>query len=61
LNAREVRSISRFDPGGPIYHGERFNGVTHLAGTVLAATGAGALIWVSAALGDPWRIVSFSV
>jgi hemolysin III len=44
-----------------MYHGERFNSISHLVGTALAITGAVVLI-VSAALGgDPWRIVSFSI
>lgn len=44
-----------------MYHGERFNGYTHLAGTLLALAGATALITLGAMRGDPWRIVSFSV
>lgn len=44
-----------------MYHGERFNGYTHLAGTLLALGGAATLITLGAMRGDPWRIVSFSV
>ncbi|WP_293761326.1 hemolysin III family protein [uncultured Aquitalea sp.] len=44
-----------------MYYGERFNGWSHLAGTLLAV---GALVWlvvVAALQGDPWKIVSFSL
>ncbi len=44
-----------------MYHGERFNGFTHLAGTGLALAGAVVLIVGAAQLADPWRIVSFSI
>ena len=44
-----------------MYHGERFNGLTHLSGAVLALTGAVVLVVLGAAEGDPWKIVSFSV
>lgn len=44
-----------------MYRGERFNGTTHLAGSVLAVAGAVALIVPASIVGDPWKIVSFSV
>jgi hemolysin III len=44
-----------------MYHGERFNAHTHLAGTVLALTGAGTLVTMAAVKADPLRLVSFSV
>ena len=44
-----------------MYHGERFNGYTHLAGAVLALAGATVLVVLAALKADPWRIVSFSV
>src|SRR6187402_2684362 len=44
-----------------MYHGERFNGFTHLAGTALAVAGSVVLIAGAAQLADPWRIVSFSI
>ncbi len=44
-----------------MYHGERFNGISHLAGTVLAASGAALLVAVAALQGDAWKIVSFSL
>ena len=44
-----------------MYHGERFNGSTHLVGTALAITGSAVLITRAAIDGDPWKIVSFSL
>ena len=44
-----------------MYHGERFNGYTHLAGALLALGGAASLISLGAIKGDPMRVVSFSV
>ena len=44
-----------------MYHGERFNSISHLAGTVLAVAGAAVLIVMSALLRDPWKVASFSI
>lgn len=44
-----------------MYHGERFNSYSHLAGAVLAVTGAVVLLVVAALRGDPWRVVSFAI
>ena len=44
-----------------MYPGERFNGYTHLAGTVLATAAATVLVVAAALKADPWRIVSFSL
>jgi hemolysin III len=44
-----------------MYHGERFNGITHLSGALLALAGAVALVVVGALKADPWKIVSFSI
>jgi hemolysin III len=44
-----------------MYYGERFNGYSHLLGTLLAITGATVLIVLGSLRGDAWRIVSFSV
>ncbi len=44
-----------------MYRGERFNGITHLSGALLALAGAVALIVVAALKADPWKIVSFSI
>ena len=41
--------------------GERFNSLSHLVGTGLAASGSVVLITLAARLGDPWKIVSFSI
>ena len=40
-----------------MYYGERLNGFTHLAGTVLAAIGAPVLVVLAARSGDAWKIV----
>ena len=44
-----------------MYHGERFNSISHLAGAGLALAGASVLIVLAALRGDPWKIVSFSI
>lgn len=44
-----------------MYYGERFNSISHLTGAALATIGAVVLVVVAARLGDPWKIVSFSV
>jgi hemolysin III len=44
-----------------MYHGERFNAITHLAGAVLALAGAVVLIVLAAQEGDPWKVVSVSI
>ncbi len=44
-----------------MYHGERFNGYTHLVGTALAIAGAVILIVISGLQGNAWKIVSFSI
>lgn len=44
-----------------MYHGERFNALTHLAGAVLALAGAIVLIVLASLGGDLWKIVSVSV
>ena len=42
-------------------HGERFNSISHLVGAGLAVAGAAWLVVMAARIGDPWRIVSFSI
>jgi hemolysin III len=42
-------------------HGERFNAITHLVGTILAVAGLVVLVVVSSLHRDPWRIVSVSI
>jgi len=44
-----------------MYYGERFNSISHLAGAALALAGSVVLIVLAARLGDPWKIVSFSI
>jgi hemolysin III len=44
-----------------MYHGEKFNAITHLAGALLALAGAVVLIVVAAQEGDPWKVVSVSI
>lgn len=44
-----------------MYHGERFNGGTHLVGAALAAAGTAVLVVLAARAGDPWKIASFTV
>lgn len=44
-----------------MYHGERFNSISHLAGAGLALLGSVLLIVLAARLGDAWKIVSFSI
>lgn len=42
-------------------HGERFNSISHLVGAGLAVVGSVWLVVMAARIGDPWRIVSFSI
>ena len=44
-----------------MYHGEKFNSITHLVGSVLALIGTGALLTVSIEHQDLWMIISFSI
>ena len=44
-----------------MYPGERFNSISHLIGAALALAGSVVLIVLAARLGDPWKIVSFSI
>jgi hemolysin III len=44
-----------------MYPGERFNGLTHLGGTLLALAGAVVLVVMGSLKGDPWRIASFAI
>lgn len=54
------RAIDR-DTAKHMYHEERFNALTHLAGTALALAGAIALIVLASRIGDPWKILSVSI
>ncbi len=42
-------------------HDERLNSITHLIGACLALAGLVVLVAHAARLGDPWKIVSFSI
>jgi len=42
-------------------YGERFNSITHLVGAAGAIAGTAVLVTIAAGLGDPWKIVSFSI
>jgi hemolysin III len=44
-----------------MYPGERFNSISHLLGVLLAAAGTAVLVTLAARLGDPWKVVAFSV
>lgn len=44
-----------------MYHGERFNSISHLIGAVLALVGLIVLVVFAAQQGDPWKIASFSI
>ena len=44
-----------------MYHGEKFNSISHTVGAVLAAIGGVLLIVLAARSGDPWKIGSFSI
>jgi hemolysin III len=44
-----------------MYHGERFNSISHLVGATLALAGLVVLVVYASLQGDPWKIVSFSI
>ena len=44
-----------------MYHGERFNSISHLVGATLALIGGAVLVTLAAIEGDAARIISFSV
>ncbi len=44
-----------------MYHGERFNSLTHLLGAALAISGLSILVTVAVLQGDSWKVVSFSI
>lgn len=44
-----------------MYRGERFNGISHLIGAVLALAGLALLVTSAARQADAWKIVSFSL
>jgi hemolysin III len=44
-----------------MYPGERFNGLTHFSGALLALAGTVVLVVLASLKADPWKIVSFSI
>lgn len=44
-----------------MYHGERFNSISHLLGAALALVGLTVLVVFAVQQGDPWKIVSFLI
>lgn len=44
-----------------MYHGERFNSVTHLVGSALSIAGLSILVTLAVEHGDPWKVLSFSI
>ena len=44
-----------------MYKGERFNSISHLLGAALATAAVAVLIVRASVLGNPWKIVSFSI
>jgi hemolysin III len=44
-----------------MYPGERFNGLTHFSGALLALAGTVVLVVLASLQADPWKIVSFSI
>ncbi len=44
-----------------MYHGERFNSISHLVGAALALVGTTILMVFAVQQGDPWKIISFSI
>jgi hemolysin III len=44
-----------------MYHGERFNSISHLIGAALALAGVVVLVMLASLQGDPWKIISFTI
>lgn len=44
-----------------MYHGEKFNALTHLAGALMALAGTVVLIVLASLGGDPWKVASVSI
>ena len=44
-----------------MYHGEKFNTVTHLIGAALSIAGLSILVTLAIVQGDPWKVLSFSI
>jgi hemolysin III len=44
-----------------VYHGEKFNSITHLFGFALAIAGLSTLVTVAVLQGDLWKVTAFSI
>lgn len=44
-----------------MYHGEKFNAISHLVGALLALAGSIVMIVMASLTGDPWKIVSVAI
>lgn len=44
-----------------MYHGEKLNSLTHLAGLALSVAGLSILVTLAVAQGDPWKLVGFAI
>lgn len=44
-----------------MYHGERFNSISHLLGSLLAAAGAAVLVTFASLNGDAWKVIGTSI
>ena len=54
-------AIDRPASGPPLFYGEKFNALTHIAGAVLALAGAIVLVVLATMGGDPWKVVSVAI
>jgi hemolysin III len=44
-----------------MYHGERFNSISHLVGAALAIAATAVLVTLAGMQGNPWKVVGFSI
>lgn len=44
-----------------MYHGEKLNSLTHLAGLALSVAGLSILVTLAVAQGNPWKLVGFAI
>ncbi|MFZ1411165.1 MAG: hemolysin III family protein [Micropruina sp.] len=56
-----MQTVPRSRDGSVHVTDERFNTISHLVGACFAVVGAGLLVAQASALGDPWKIVGFSI
>jgi hemolysin III len=60
-SAPEAPQVTAIPKNTAVYHGERFNGYSHLVGALLALGGTVALVKSAAAPQDAWRTASFAI